>query len=91
MIGLALLSGLAYWLLPTIGRILITQMLTNRGFTNVKIHIDRPNTHALTIPSLAFSTSAESGASSIIIDNTEITYSMDSLLNNVVDAVNIDT
>jgi hypothetical protein len=90
VIGLALLSGLAYWLLPTIGSMLITQGLTNRGFTNVVIHLDYPSSHALTIPSLAFSTSAESGASSIIIDNTEITYSLDSLLNNVVDAVNIE-
>lgn len=90
MIGLILLSGLAYGLLPTIGKMLITQGLTNRGFSNVEITIDRPGTNTLTIPSLAFSTLAESGSNSIIIDNTEITYSLASLVNNVVDTVNIE-
>ena len=90
VIGLVLLSGLAYWLLPTIGSMLITQALTNRGFTNVVVHLDYPSSHALTIPSLAFSTQAESGANSIIINNTEITYSLDSLINNVVETVNIE-
>ncbi|MDH3770198.1 MAG: hypothetical protein OET79_04305, partial [Nitrospirota bacterium] len=90
VIGLVLLSGLVYWLLPTIGGMLITQRLTNRGFTNVVVHLDYPSSHALTIPSLAFSTPAESGSNSTIINNTEITYSLDSLLNNVVDAVNIE-
>ena len=90
MVGLVLLAGLAYGLLPTIGRILITQGLTNRGFTNVEINIDRPGTHVLTIPSLAFHTPAESGSNSIIINNAEITYSLNSLLNRVVDAINIE-
>lgn len=90
MIGLVLLSGLAYWLLPTIGSMLITQELTNRGFTNVVVHLDYPSSHRLTIPSLAFSTPTESGSNTIIIDNTEITYSLGSLLNNVVDGVNIE-
>ena len=90
VIGLVLLSGLAYWLLPTIGSMLITQALTNRGFTNVVVQIDYPSSHALTIPSLAFSTQSESGSNSIIINNTEITYSLDSLINNIVEAVNIE-
>ena len=42
MVGLVLLSGLAYWILPTMASMLITQGLTNRGFTNVEINIDRP-------------------------------------------------
>ena len=46
VIGLALLPGLAYWLLPTIGSMLITQGLTNRGFTNVVLHLDYPSTWA---------------------------------------------
>lgn len=90
MIGLVLLSGLAYWFVPTIGNMLITRELSNRGFTNVVVHLDYPRSHALTIPSLAFRTPAESGSTSIIIDNTEITYSIDSLLNSVVEAVNIE-
>lgn len=90
MIGLVLLSGLAYWLFPIIGSMLITQGLTNRGFTNVVVQIDYPGSHTLTIPSLAFSTQAESGANSIIINNTEITYSLDSLINNLVETVNIE-
>jgi hypothetical protein len=84
VIGLALLSGLTYWLLPTLGSMLITQGLTNRGFTNVVVNLDHPGSHALTIPSLAFTIPLESGSTSIIIHNTEITYSLDSLLNNVV-------
>jgi len=90
MVGLVLLAGLVYWFLPTISKMLLTQGLTNRGFTNVEITIDRPSTHALTIPSLAFRTPLEFGATPISIDNTEITYSLDSLLNRTVDAVNIE-
>ena len=90
VIGLVLLSGLAYWLFPTLGSRLITEGLTNRGFTNVVVNLDHPGSHALTIPSLAFTTPLESGSNSIIIHNTEITYSLDSLLNNVVEAVNIE-
>jgi hypothetical protein len=90
VIGLVLLSGLAYWLLPTVGSMLITQGLTNRGFTNVVVKLNYPGSHALTIPSLAFSTPAEYGPNSIIIDNTKITYSLNSLLNYAVDAVNIE-
>ena len=90
MIGLVLLAGLAYGFLPAVGTTLITQGLTNRGFSNVEIIIDRPGTHTLTIPSLAFRTPPESGATSISINNTEITYSLDSLLNNVVETVNIE-
>ncbi len=90
MVGLVLLAGLAYGFLPTIATIAITQGLTNRGFTNVEITINRPGIHTLTIPSLAFRTPPESGATSISINNTEITYSLDSLLNNVVETVNIE-
>jgi hypothetical protein len=90
MVGLVLLAGVAYGFLPAIGTTLITQGLTNRGFSNVEIIIDRPGTHTLTIPSLAFRTPLESGAISININNTEITYSLDSLLNNVVETVNIE-
>ena len=53
VIGLTLLSGLTYWLLPTIGGMLITQELTNRGFTNVVVHLDYPGSNRLVIPSLA--------------------------------------
>jgi hypothetical protein len=66
VIGLALLSGLTYWLLPTLGSMLITQGLTNRGFTNVVVNLDHPGSHALTIPSLAFTIPLESGSTSII-------------------------
>jgi hypothetical protein len=90
VIGLVLLSGLAYWLLPTIGSMLITQGLTNRGFTNVAVALDYPSSHALTIPSLTFSTPTESGSNSIIINNTEITYSLASLLKNVVETLTIE-
>ena len=91
MCGIVLLVGLAYGFLPTIGTMLITQELLNRGFTNVEITIHRPGIHALSIPSLAFRTPPESGSTSISIDNTEITYSLDSLLNNhVVESVNIE-
>jgi hypothetical protein len=90
IVGLVLLVGLTYWFFPTIGRMVITQGLTNRGYTNIEVNIGRPSTHALTIPSLKFRTLAESGAATFIIDNTEITYSLDSLLNNMVNAVNIE-
>jgi len=90
VIGLLLLSGLAYGLFPTIASMVIVQGLTNHGFTNVEINIDRPSTYALTIPSLSFRTPIESGSTSVIINNTEITYSLDSLLNRVVEAVNIE-
>ncbi|MDH4195058.1 MAG: YdbH domain-containing protein [Nitrospirota bacterium] len=90
IVGFVFLAGLVYWVLPTIGKTLITQGLTNRGFTHVEITIDRPTTHALTISSLSFRTPAESGSTSISIDNTEITYSLDSLVNRSVDAVNIE-
>jgi len=90
VIGLALLSGLTYWFLPSLGSMLITQGLTNHGFTNVVVNLDHPDSHALTIPSLAFTTPLESGSTSFIIHNTEITYSLDSLVNNVVEAVNIE-
>jgi hypothetical protein len=90
MVGLVLLVGLAYGFFPTIARILITQVLTNQGFTNIEINIHRPDTHALTIPSLAFHTPEGSGSTSVAINNTEITYSFDSLMNNVVKTVNIE-
>ena len=90
ILGIFLLAGLAYGFLPTIGQALITQGLTNQGFTNVDVTIERPNTQALTIPSLAFTTPAASGATSIIIDNTKITYSLDSLIKNMVDTVSIE-
>ena len=89
LVGLILLAGLAYGFLPTIGRIIITQGLNNHGFTNVEMTIDRPGLHALMIPSLAFRTPPESGSTPIIIQHTEITYSLDSLLNNALEAVNI--
>ncbi len=89
-IGLVLLAGLAYGFLPTIGQILITQGLTNRGFTNVVVHLNRPGFNALTIPLLTFHTPPESGSTSISIDNTEITYSLNALLNNVVENVNVE-
>ncbi len=90
MLGLVILAGLTYAFLPTISKVLITQGLTNRGFSNVEVIIDRPGTHTLTIPLLAFRFPPESGSTSISIDNTEITYSLDSLLNNVVETVNIE-
>jgi hypothetical protein len=83
VIGLVLLSGSAYWLLPTIGSMLITRELTNRGFTNVVVDLNYPSATALAIPSLAFNTPAEYGSNTIIIDNTKITYSLNSLLNKV--------
>ncbi len=89
-IGLVLLAGLAYGFLPTIGRILVTQGLTDRGFTNVEVIINRPSFNALTIPLLTFHTPPESGSTAISIDNTEITYSLNSLLNNVVENVNVE-
>ena len=90
VVGLALLAGLAYWLSPTIGSTLITQGLTNRGFTNIEIHIDHPSAQALTIPLLAFHTPKETGSTRITINNTSITYSLGSLLNKVVDAITIE-
>ena len=89
-VGLVFLTGLAYGLLPTIASRVITQELTDRGFTNVGITIDRPGTHILTIPSLAFHTPPESGSHSLVINNAEITYSLHSLLNRAVDAINIE-
>ena len=44
VVGLGLLAGLAYGFLPAIGTTLITQGLTNRGFTHVEITINRPGT-----------------------------------------------
>ncbi|MDH5564786.1 MAG: hypothetical protein OEY91_14340, partial [Nitrospirota bacterium] len=90
ILGLVLLAGLVYWFLPAIGTTFITQGLTNRGFTNVEITINRPGIHGLTIPLLTFRTPPESGSTSISIDNTEIIYSLDSLLNNMVETVNIE-
>lgn len=90
VIGLLLLSGLAYGLLPTLASLLITQGLTNRGFENVNVHLGHPGSHSLTIHAFSFSTPVESGSVSITIDNTEITYSLDSLLNTIVDTVNIE-
>jgi len=90
VVGLLLLAALAYGLFPKLASMMITQVLTNRGYENVIVHLDYPSSHALTIPSLAFRTPAESGSTSISIDNTEITYSLDSLLHNVVEAVNIE-
>ncbi len=89
-IGLVLLTGLVYWFLPTIGRILITQGLTEQGFTNVDVQLDRPNFHAWAIPALTFTSPAESGATSIRIDNTIITYSLGSLRKNVVEKIIIE-
>ena len=89
-IGLVLLASLAYWFLPTIARIAITQGLTEQGFTHVGVQLDRPNLHAWTIPSLTFTTPAESGGTLIHIDNTRITYSFDSLRKNVVEKVIIE-
>lgn len=90
MVGLALLTGLVYGFLPIIGTTLITQGLMNHGFTDVEITLDRPGIHALTIPSLLFRSPPESGSTAISIHNAEITYSLDSLLNNVVETVNIE-
>jgi len=87
--GLVLLAGLVYGFLPTISKVLIMQGLMNRGFTNVEITIDRPGIHALTIPLLTFRTPSESGSTSISIDNSEIIYSLNSLLNNMVETVTI--
>ena len=89
-LGLVLFAGLVYGFLPTIAKIIITQGLTDRGFTNVAIIINRPGFNSLTIPLLTFHTPPESGSASISIDNTEITYSLNSLLNNVVEYVNVD-
>jgi len=90
IVGLILLIGLAYGFFPAIGTMLINQGFTTRGFTNVEITINRPTTDALTIPWLTFRSPPESGATLISIENTEITYSLDSLLNNVVENVNIE-
>ncbi len=89
-IGLVLLAGLAYGFLPTIGQVLITHGLIDRGFTNVVVHLNRPSFNALTIPLLTFRMPPDSGSTSISIDNTEITYSLSSLLNNVVENVNVE-
>ena len=90
IISFVILIGLALWFLPTIGRILITQELTERGFTNVVVHLDYPSAHAWTIPSLAFRTPEKLGEISISIDNTTITYSLDSVLNKRVETINIE-
>ena len=87
---LILLTGVVYGFLPAIGTMLITQGLTTRGLTNVEITIDRPGLNSLTIPWLTFRTPPESGATSISIENMEIIYSLDSLLNNVVENVNVE-
>ncbi len=88
--GIVLIGGLAYGLLPTIGKMMITQGLTNSGFTNVAININYPSLRTLTIPSLVFRTPATSGATSISIDNTTIHYSLTSLWNNVVEEVVVE-
>ncbi len=89
-VGLVLLVGSVYGFLPTIGRILVTQGLTDRGFTNVEVIINRPRFNVLTIPLLTFHTPPESGSTSIRIDDIEISYSLNSLLNNVVENVNVE-
>ncbi len=90
VIGLILLTSLAYGFLPSIGNLLITQGLSNRGFTNISINMTRPTLQTLTIPSLIFHTPTESGSAAIYIHDTTITYSLDSLLGNIVEAVNIE-
>ena len=89
MIGIMILSGMAYGFFPKLASMMIAQGLTNRGFENVIVRLGYPSFHALTIHRLSFSTSVESGSHSIVIDNTEITYSPDSLLNSVIDTVDI--
>ncbi|MEJ2230929.1 MAG: hypothetical protein P8X46_07090, partial [Nitrospirales bacterium] len=90
VIGLLLLTGLVYGLFPTFASMAITRILTNHGFENVIVHLGYPSSHALPIKSLSFNTPAEAGSTSVNITKTEITYSLDSLLNNVLDAVNIE-
>ena len=90
MLGVVLLTGVVYGFLPAIGTMLITQGLINRGFTNVEITINRPTTYTLIIPWVTFRSPPESGATLISIENMEITYSLESLLNNVVENVNIE-
>ncbi len=88
--GLLLLTSLVFWYLPTLASMAITQGLTSRGFENVSATLDYPNTTALRIRSLAFNTPTEFGSNSISIENTEITYSLGSLLNRMVEGVEIE-
>ena len=90
IIGLIVLTSLTYAFLPSIGSLLITQALSNQGFTNISINMTRPTTQALTIPSLKFHTPTESGSAAIDIHDTTITYSLASLLENVVEDVTIE-
>ena len=90
ILGLILLLVLTYAFLPTITHMLISQELNARGFTKIEININRPNIHALKIPLLAFQTPKESAPASFTIQNSEITYSFESLWNNHVESVNIE-
>jgi len=90
VIGLLLLSGLAYGLFPTIASMVIANGLTSRGFKDVSVNLDYPSSQALIIRSFAFTTPEESGSTSISIHNTEITYTLRSLLHRMVDTVDIE-
>ncbi len=89
-VGLLLLVGLALWYLPTLASIAITQGLTSQGFENVSATLDYPSATTLRIRSLAFNSPKEFGANSISIENTDITYSLDSLLNHMVEGIEIE-
>ena len=90
VVGLGFLVGLAYGLFPAIGRVLITQALINQGLTDIEITIDRPSLYSLKIPLISFHVTAESESTSVVISNTEITYSGLSLLDKTVEVVNIE-
>ncbi len=90
VIGLLVISGLAYGLFPILASIMITQELTKRGFENIIVHLDYPGPHALIIQSLSFRTPVGSGSTSILIDKAELLYSLDSLLHTFVETVDIE-
>ncbi len=90
ILGVILLAGFAFWSLPTLAGMAITQGLTSRGFENVSASLNYPSTTALTIHSLSFNLPIEFGSNSISIETIDIAYSLDSLLNNLVEGVEIE-
>ena len=89
-VGLLLLVGLALWYLPTLASLAITQGLTSQGFENVSATLDYPSATTLRIRSLAFNSPKKFGSNSISIENIDITFSLDSLLNRMVEGVEIE-
>ena len=89
LFGLIILAGLAYGALPYLVTTVVTQQLTQRGLANVVVQVSYPTAHLLQIPMVSFTTPEQSGSSSIAIRDTQIKYSLDSLINNAVDSVTI--